>query len=148
MKIYKRILQYAPHVGEQFVKFLIYSVVASLLSAAYLGLLQPMLDILFQQNVERVVPVPGEPAFTSEYLKTWFEYNFTNIVREQGPITTLMLVCLSIVSLVMLSNLFRYMERMVASRVKVEVVRNIRVDIFRNVSQLHIGFFSDQRKGD
>jgi len=37
---------------------------------------------------------------------------------------------------------------MVASRVKADVVKNIRVDIFKNVSQLHIGFFNDQRKGD
>ena len=148
MKTYLRILQYAPHAGSQFVKFLIYSIVASLLSAGYIGLLRPMLDILFLQNIQRNMPSPGEPAFTTEYLKAWFEYNFTNIAREQGPVTTLMYVCLSIVGLVLISNLFRYMERMVASRVKVEVVKNLRVDIFRNISLLHIGFFSDQRKGD
>ena len=148
MKIYLRILQYAPHAGSQFVKFLSYSIVASLLSAGYIGLLQPMLDILFLQNIERIVPAPGEFVLTKDYLKTWFEYHFTNIVREQGPVNTLMYVCLSIVGLVLISNVFRYMERMVASRVKVEVVKNLRVDIFRNISQLHIGFFSDQRKGD
>jgi ATP-binding cassette, subfamily B, bacterial MsbA len=148
MKTYLRILQYAPHAGSQFVKFLIYSIVASLLSAGYIGLLRPMLDILFLQNIQRNVPAPGEATFTTEYLKAWFEYHFTNIAREQGPVNTLMYVCLSIVGLVLISNLFRYMERMVASRVKVEVVKNIRVDIFRNVSLLHIGFFSDQRKGD
>lgn len=148
MKIYLRILQYAPHAGSQFVKFLIYSVVASLLSASYLGLLQPMLDILFSQDIERVVPAPGNPALTSEYLKTWFEYNFTKIAREQGPLTTLMYVCVAIVGLVLISNLFRYMERMVASRVKVDVVKNLRIDIFKTVSHLHIGFFTDQRKGD
>jgi subfamily B ATP-binding cassette protein MsbA len=122
--------------------------VASLLSAGYLGLLQPMLDILFLQDIERTVPAPGEPAFTTEYLKVWFEYHFTRIARENGPVNTLMFVCLSIVGLVLLSNVFRYMERMVASRVKVDVVKNMRVDIFRSISQLHIGFFTDQRKGD
>jgi subfamily B ATP-binding cassette protein MsbA len=40
------------------------------------------------------------------------------------------------------------MERMVASRVKADVVRNIRIHIFEKVSLLHIGFFNDQRKGD
>ena len=59
-----------------------------------------------------------------------------------------MYVCLSIVGFVFLSNIFRYMERMVASRLKVDVVKNLRDEIFRKVTQLHIGFFSDQRKGD
>ena len=148
MKVYLRILQYAPHAGSQFFKFLTYSILASLFSAVYLGLLRPMLDILFFQNVGKPVTVPGEFVFSGDYLKNWFDYHFTQTVREEGPVTTLFYVCLSIVGFVFLSNLFRYMERMVASRVKVDVVKNVRVAIFSNVSQLHIGFFSDQRKGD
>ena len=148
MKIYLRILKYAPSAGSQFLKFLFYSLLASLFSATYLGLLQPMLDILFMQNIEKTVAEPGQFSLTAEYVKNWFEYHFANIVQSQGPVSALLYVCLSIVGFVFLSNIFRYMERMVASRVKVDVVKNIRVDIFRNVSQLHIGFFSDQRKGD
>jgi subfamily B ATP-binding cassette protein MsbA len=37
---------------------------------------------------------------------------------------------------------------MVASRVKVDVVKNLRTALFKNVSQLHIGYFNDQRRGD
>jgi len=148
MKIYLRILQYAPGAGSQFFKFLIYSILASVFSAVYLGLLGPMLDILFLQKIEKVVAVAPEFSFTAGYFKTWFQYHFANTVQTQGPVNTLLYVCLSIVGFVFLSNVFRYMERMVASRLKVDVVKNIRVDIFRNVSQLHIGFFNDQRKGD
>jgi subfamily B ATP-binding cassette protein MsbA len=107
-----------------------------------------MLDILFFQNVEESVVAPGEFSWTADYFKNWFDFQFANTVQVHGPVNTLLYVCLTIVGFVFLSNVFRYMERMVASRVKVDVVKNIRVDIFRNVSQLHIGFFSDQRKGD
>lgn len=148
MKIYLRILQYAPGAGSQFFKFLTYSILASVFSAVYLGLLQPMLDILFLQKIDQTITGLPEFSFTAGYFKTWFQYHFTHTVQTQGPVTTLLYVCLSIVGFVFLSNLFRYMERMVASRVKADVVKNIRVDIFRNVSQLHIGFFNDQRKGD
>jgi subfamily B ATP-binding cassette protein MsbA len=148
MKIYYRILQYAPFVGSQFFKFFIYSILAAVFSATYLGLLRPMLDILFFPNIIKVIPPPGEFSFTAGYFKTWFEYNFAQTIQIYGPVTTLLYVCLSIVGFVFLANVFRYMERMVASHVKVDVVKNIRMDIFRNVSQLHIGFFSDQRKGD
>jgi ATP-binding cassette, subfamily B, bacterial MsbA len=50
--------------------------------------------------------------------------------------------------LVFLSNMFRYMERMTASRIKVDVVKSLRMHIFKSVTRMHIGFFSDQRKGD
>ena len=148
MKIYLRILQYAPSAGSQFLKFFFFSVLASVFSATYLGLLRPMLDILFLQNVEENVGPPGQFSWTADYFKNWFDYQFANTVQAHGPVNTLLYVCLAIVGFVFLSNVFRYMERMVASRVKVDVVKNIRVDIFRNVSQLHIGFFNDQRKGD
>jgi ATP-binding cassette, subfamily B, bacterial MsbA len=148
MKIYFRILQYAPSAGSQFLKFFFYSVLASVFSATYLGLLRPMLDILFLQNVEEKVSPPGQFSWTADYFENWFDYQFSNTVQVHGPVNTLLYVCLAIVGFVFLSNVFRYMERMVASRVKVDVVKNIRVDIFRNVSQLHIGFFNDQRKGD
>lgn len=148
MKIYLRILQYAPAAGSQFFKFLVFSILAALFSATYLGMLQPMLDILFLQKLDTVLSAPPEVSFSLGFVKAWFQYHFAQILQEQGPIHTLLYVCLTIVGFVFLSNVFRYMERMVASRVKADVVKNIRVDIFKNVSQLHIGFFSDQRKGD
>jgi subfamily B ATP-binding cassette protein MsbA len=148
MKIYLRILQYAPHAGSQLIKFLFFSILAALFSASYLGLSKYMLDILFLEDIDKVVPAPGEFSFSTDYLKAWLEYSFTEIARNAGPVKTLMYVCLSIVGFVFLSNIFRYMERMVASRLKVDVVKNLRVEIFRNVTQLHIGFFNDQRKGD
>ena len=148
MKIYLRILKYAPHAGSQFLKFSVYSLLAAIFSATYLGLLMPMLDILFQQNVEKTVVHPGDLEWSADYFRTWFDYHFTTIAQTYGAVNTLLYVCLTIVGFVFLSNIFRYMERMVASRVKVDIVKNMRVDIFRNVSQLHIGFFNDQRKGD
>ncbi|HEX6225454.1 MAG TPA: ABC transporter ATP-binding protein [Chryseolinea sp.] len=148
MKIYLRILRYAPYVGSQFIKFFIYSILAAVFSATYLGLLRPMLDILFFPNIIKIIPAPGEFTLSAGYFKTWFEYHFAQTIQIHGAVNTLLYVCLSIVGFVFLANVFRYMERMVASRVKVDVVKNVRVDIFRNVSKLHIGFFSDQRKGD
>ena len=97
MKIYLRILRYAPFAGSQFLKFFFYSVLASVFSATYLGLLRPMLDILFLQNVEENVVVPGEFSWTADYFKTWFDYHFINTVETHGPVNTLLYVCLAIV---------------------------------------------------
>jgi subfamily B ATP-binding cassette protein MsbA len=148
MKIFFRILRYAPGIRSQLAKFLLYAVLASGFSAVYLGLLQPMLDILFIQKLNDTVTKLPEFSLSVEYGKDVLMYYFSDTLKAQGLQTTLMYVCIFIVGFVFLSNLFRYMERMVASRVKADVVRNIRIHIFEKVSLLHIGFFNDQRKGD
>ena len=74
-------------------KFLIFSILAALFSASYLGLTKYMLDVLFLQDIDKVVPAPGEFSFSTGYLKAWLEYNFAEIVRNEGPVKTLMYVC-------------------------------------------------------
>ncbi|HEX6891970.1 MAG TPA: ABC transporter ATP-binding protein, partial [Chryseolinea sp.] len=106
MKIYLRILQYAPHAGSQLFKFLIFSILAALFSASYLGLTKYMLDVLFLQDMEKVVPAPAEFSFSTSYFKAWLEYHFTEIARNEGPVKTLLYVCLAIVGFVFLSNVF------------------------------------------
>jgi subfamily B ATP-binding cassette protein MsbA len=49
---------------------------------------------------------------------------------------------------VILANLFRYLERVMATKIRVDLVKNIRMDIFGKVTQLHIGYFNNERKGD
>jgi len=148
MKIYLRILSYAPNLGIRLFQFFGYSILGVIFSATYLGLIQPMLDVLFNQNTNAVIPAFPEFAFSIDYAKGVFQYYFISTIVEYGSVKALLFVCTSIVLLVFLSNLFRYMERMAASKLKVDVVKNIRVHIFSNITKLHIGFFNDQRKGD
>lgn len=148
MKIYLRILQYARGIRSRFAKFLIFSFLASIFSAVYLGLTQPLLEVLFAQM--RNAQVPVRPAFepSLEYARKLFEYHFVSIIQTNGALNALLFVCMSILAFVLMSNICRYLERMVASRIKVDVVKNIRMDIFSNATRQHIGFYNDQRKGD
>jgi subfamily B ATP-binding cassette protein MsbA len=115
-----------------------------------MGLMLPLLNILFNYDSGKVVEISHVPEFylSVDYAVDLFNYYFTKIIRENGPMNALLFICVSIVTSVMLTNLFRYMERMVASRIKVDIVKNMRMNIFNNVSSLHIGYFNDQRKGD
>jgi ATP-binding cassette, subfamily B, bacterial MsbA len=144
MKTYFRILAYSPKIRKELFFFFLFAILSVVFNTAYLGMLQPMLKILFNMDVE--AQTAGSEMFGS--WKQDFEVFFKNIITEHGPAQTLLFVCLVIVVLVFMSNLFRYMERMTASRVKVDVVKNMRMHIFSRVSQMHIGFFTDQRKGD
>ncbi len=149
MKIYLRILSYAPGLVSRLVKFLVYAVLGVAFSAAYLALTIPMLKILFDSKVSAVVPpLPASFEFSKAYLQKTFDHYFIQVIQDYGPHTTLLFICLGIVVLIIIGNTFRYLERITASRIKVDVVKNMRMDIFSSVTKLHIGYFNDQRKGD
>lgn len=150
MKIYFRILRYCRKLNKELILFFVFAILSVLFSASYLGMLQPMLEILFNQKEVTQLPYPvkGDGVLFTAHLKALFEYHFTDYMITNGRLTTLMTICISIVVLVFLSNIFRYLERMTASRIRVDVVKNIRMHIFSRVSLMHIGFFNDQRKGD
>ena len=149
MKIYFRILHYAPHLVRRLIEFFIYSIPGSIFSLVSLALMAPLLNSLFGY-VDKGTELPAFPDFaiSIDYATGVFNYYFLRVVQDQGPIRALMFICVAIVITRFLGNLFIYMERMAASRIKVDVVRNMRMHIFKNATLLHIGYFNDQRKGD
>lgn len=147
MKIFFRILRYAPRINYRLTQFFVFAVMGVVFNAVYLALLKPLIDILFgDAKIEAV----AYPKFTDPiaFATGYFQYHFMNVFTEFGPQRALLFICLLIVVFLFLSNLFRYLERMTASKVRVDVVKNLRMEIFRKVSLMHIGFFNDQRKGD
>jgi ATP-binding cassette, subfamily B, bacterial MsbA len=147
MKIYFRILQYAPRLIPRLIQFFLFALFGVFFQAIYLALTMPLLDILFKQaKVQQI----AYPAFelSSDYATALFKYHFNSLLKTYGDQYTLMAVCGLIVFFVLLSNVFRYIERIAASRLKVDVVKNMRMQLFDRVSAMHIGFFNDQRKGD
>lgn len=147
MNIFFRILRYAPRINFRLAQFFIFALLGVLFNAVYLGLIQPLIDILFKQAVIRAAPYP-EFSFSPDFLKAFYNYHYMNVFVEYGSLRALLFICILIVVFVFLSNLFRYLERLTASKVRVDVVKNMRMQIFERVSRMHIGFFNDQRKGD
>jgi subfamily B ATP-binding cassette protein MsbA len=149
MKIYLRILGYAPGLTGRMVKFFVYAVFGVIFSAAYLALTMPMLKILFNPEISSAIPpMPEKFELSKAYAQQMFDHHFIRFVHDYGAHNTLLFICIGIVLLMVIGNALRYFERMTASRMKVDVVKNMRMHIFSNVSNLHIGYFNDQRKGD
>ncbi|HEY3402241.1 MAG TPA: ABC transporter ATP-binding protein [Ohtaekwangia sp.] len=147
MNIYHRIVQYAPNWAPRFLQFLFYSIISAILSAGSFVLFIPMLEVLFKESVLVVPPLP-EFAISKEFFSGFFRHYMISISVTHGKVGTLLFICLSIVSLNLLANAFRYAERMAASRIKMDVVKNMRMHIFERVSLMHLGFFNNNRKGD
>lgn len=150
MKTYLRILQYAPNLVLRLVQFLIYSVLGIIFSVCNIALAVPLLTMLFQANEKQQTPLPVLPdfSFSLNYVMDVFNYYFIRVIQEYGPVNALLFICVMLITSMLVTNVFRYMERMAASRIKVDIVKNMRMHIFSKVTNLHIGYFNDNRKGD
>ncbi len=128
--------------------FFIFSVLGIIFGAFNIVLVIPMLQVLFSRNINEPIPALPDFSISSDYLVGVFNHYFRQIIQDNGSLNALLFVCALIVLCVILANVFRFLERVVATKIRVDLVRNVRLDIFRNVSGLHIGFFNDERKGD
>lgn len=149
MKLFFRILSFANRLNLRLPLFFFYSVLGIIFGAFNIVLVIPMLNVLFDKS-GATVTVPPVPAFSlsTEYVTGVFDHYFLSTIHDHGKLKALLFVCGLIVVCVIMANLFRYLERVIATKIRVDLVRNIRLEIFRKVSQLHIGFFNDKRKGD
>ncbi len=149
MNIFLRILSYAQNVVPKLVYFFVFSILGIIFGAFNIVLVIPMLKVLFNQG-KGVMVVPELPAFSlsSDYVIGVFNHYFLGIIRDNGSLDALLFVCALIVACVILANIFRYLERIMATKIRVDLVKNIRMDIFKSVSNLHIGYFNNERKGD
>ncbi len=150
MKIFLRILSYATSLGRRLGFFFFYSILGIIFGAFNIVLGQPYAAGSFLTAPKKVVVAPPLPDFSIsiEYIKATFNHFFLGVVLANGALNALLFVCGLIVICVILANLFRYLERVMATKIRVDLVKNIRMDIFKKVSLLHIGYFNNERKGD
>lgn len=148
MNTFLRVLAYANKLKTRLVFFFFYSILGVIFGTFNIVLVMPMLDVLFNQTANATVPPMPPFELTVDFVKGAFNHTFIQIVQQDGPLRALLFVCALIVVCVILANLFRYLERVIATKLRVDLVRNIRLDIFSKVTRLHIGYFNNERKGD
>lgn len=129
MKTFFRVLQYANGFTSKLIQFFIFSILGIVFSAVSLVSVIPMLQVLFDQVKTATVPAKPEFTFSAEYFIKLFEYHFISVIHEYGKPEALLFVCLCIVAAVLIGNTFRYLERVVASQLRIDIVRNLRTAI-------------------
>ncbi|CAN5559456.1 ABC transporter ATP-binding protein [soil metagenome] len=151
MKTYLRLLSYARPIGGYLPQYIIFALLAVIFGLVQFTLLIPLFDVLFNQvEPARVAEFTAKPGFnfSIEYIKGLFNYYFLQVIENEGRGGALAYVCIVLVTAVFFSNLFSYLSAIILAQVRANVVSNLRMHIFQNVTQLHIGYFSNERKGD
>jgi len=151
MKTYLRILSYAKPYGRFVPVYILYALLAIIFGLLNFTLLKPLFDVIFEQVDSEMLSTYKEMpefSFSVGYFSHLFNHYFLLVAEEYGKLGTLYYVCIIIVISVFLANLFNYLSGVVLAKVRATVIKRMRTDIFEKVSTLHIGYFSNERKGD
>ncbi len=151
MKTYLRILSFAKPYRRYLPQYLLFATLSIVFGLINFTMLIPLFEVLFNQVDEsarqQVQSLPNF-SFSIPYIRSVFDYYFMQVIAARGKVGALVFVCLIIVVSVFLANLFRYFSGITLAKIRASVIRKLRMRIFDQVSQLHLGYFSNERKGD
>jgi subfamily B ATP-binding cassette protein MsbA len=150
MKTYLRLLSFAKPLGRFLTPFVLTSLLASVFGVLNFTLLIPLLSILFDQvdtrQMQEFLSQPA-PSLATSPTKA-FSYYLAQVLQEYGKVGALRFVCGIIVISVLCNNLFKYLSIRQLESFKARMVAKLRETVFRRTINLHLGFFSNERKGN
>lgn len=150
MKTYLRLLSFAKPLGRFLTPFVLTSLLSSVFGVLNFTLLIPLLSILFDKvDANEMQAFLNQPAPSITTGPTdFFRYYFARVFQEYGKVGALQFVCFVIILSVLLNNLFKYLSVRQLESFKARMVARIREAVFAQTLQLHLGFFSNERKGN
>jgi len=145
MKTYFRLLSFARPIGKFALPYFILTIFLVIFNTLNLTLLAPLLKTIFYPTpANQVLKKPEHMLDLVEY----FNYYAQMANHQYGASGALKFVCVSIVISVLLSNIFRYFSQRIMENLRIYTLLNLRRTVFNNVMNLHLGYFSNERKGD
>ena len=147
MKVFFRILNYSDNLVSRLIRFFVFSVLGTVFSLITFAVTMPLLEALFDKVKVTSSPLPPF-KFSTSYAIEAFQHYYSKTVIQYGKLDALFFICLCIIVSTLLGSIFKYLERIVASQMRVNLVYNLRTEIFAKVTRLQIGFFNNNRKGD
>jgi len=149
MKTYFRLLSFAKPIEKFAIPYIIFTLLYVFFSTMVLVLLGPLLNALFASTGPVVKVIQTGPAPSIFHMPEMFKYYMQYYINNYGgPWGALKFVCGVIVAFVFLGNLFRYLSQRTMENLRVHTLLNLRKTVFNNVMDLHLGYFSNERKGD
>ncbi len=150
MKTYFRLLSFAKPIEKYAIPYIICTFITVIFGTLNLALLVPLLQVLFKGTGDVDLQAPAVISKPEGWLDfgDWFTYYADRLYFDLGPYEALKYVCIVIIISVFISNLFRYLSQRIMENLRIHTLLNLRKAVFNNVMNLHMGYFSNQRKGD
>ncbi len=113
-------------------------------------MLIPILDTLFvKDKAVEAVTTPPALEFSTESLDQWVNYLLYLVYGpEYSVMQVLVLLSLFLVLSFFMSNISRYFAQRTMENFRIHTLQNLRNALFNQIMALHVGFFTNERKGD
>lgn len=125
---------------------IVFNLLGAIFGAFSFLALSPILGILFGTQQLVTDPVPFSLNFDA--LKHNLFYYMSTIVADQGQIKALYIIGLFMILMVFFKVGFTYLASFSMVPLRNGVVRDLRNKIYKKLIELHLGYYSDERKGD
>jgi len=155
MKEFLRVLRrFVPPYKKYLALSIVFNVLSAILNIFSFATLIPILNILFKTG-EAAKPVPYMAWGSAESIGQLVDiivnnlnYYIQRMIVEWGATTTLLVVGLLLAFMTMLKTLSYFLSSAAIIPIRTGVVRDIRNQMYRKITSLSLGFFSEERKGD
>ncbi|MBD1385504.1 ABC transporter ATP-binding protein [Mucilaginibacter rigui] len=148
MKTYFRLLSFAKPIGKFAIPYVITTLLTVIFSTLTLALSSPLLKTLFiDKQATHIVKLGERPSIFLHTIDA-FNYYVQWMLNNYGAWGALQFVCATIIISALLGNFFRYLSQRIMENLRVYTLLNLRRTVFNNVMSLHLGYFSNERKGD
>lgn len=146
MKDFLRVLQFVKPYWVYAILNVVFNILTVLFSLVSITMIIPFLGLLFgtQQKVYEAPPL----ALNADSIKENFYLFITQIIDEKGQVEALLFVCILVLSMFFLRNLFRYLALYCLSPIRNGVVRDMRNQLHHKVLNLPLAYYNEKRKGD
>ncbi len=146
MKTYFRLLSFAKPIEKFAIPYVIATLFAIIFNTFLFTLLGPIMNTLFLSPEKDTLSIAAKDS-TFNPIELFSKY-IDEIISVHGEIYALQLICVVVVFTVLLANFFRYFSQRFMEDLRVHTLLNLRKSVFNNVMNLHVGYFSNERKGD
>ncbi len=145
MKRLRRLLKYLAAYKSLVLGNILSNVLMALFTVISIPAIIPFLQILFDQSA----PVATRPTVTNlGSFVDFCKFQISELIRTDGKETALIYICIFLVVLYFMRNLFRYLSMFFMAPVRNGLVRDIRNQLFDKLMHLPLSYFSEKRKGD
>ncbi len=148
MKHLLRVLSHSIHYKVNIGLNLLFNIFAIVFSAVSLAMVAPFLQLLFKSEMPELSKQAPHLYFSVDSIIEYFEYTFTKIIIVEGRYSALVFICVTVIVVFFLKNLFRYLAMYFLAPWRNGILRDVRNEIFAKILALPISYFTEKRKGD
>jgi len=129
-----------------------FNILGMVFSIFSFAMIIPLLRIIFNSSTtffeKTISSYNGDFTWTKDGLLSFVNYYLAKHAISEGRYSTLLLICIFLVIMVFLKNMFTFLSTFFLSDLVQSSVKKLREKMYQKILVLPMSFFSDERKGN